>query len=84
MPNIDVTKQPSTYQQHKNQLEHDAAAAEFVRRHQEMILDEAAMFSKNQLDVAVARAIAKQFGYILLAFLCGLSVSMMYIILHLK
>lgn len=82
MPKIDVTKQATTYQQHKNQLEADAATAEFVRRHQEMLLDESAMFSKNQLDVAVSRAIAKQFGYVLLAFVLGIFATV--IAYHLK
>lgn len=82
MPKIDVTKLPNTYQQHKNQLEQDAAAAEFVRRHQEMLLDEAPMFSKNQLDVAVSRAVAKQFGWVLLSFVFGLGIA--FIACHLK
>lgn len=75
MPTFSLTAKSSTYQQHKNDLEEAAAVAEFHHRQQEMKLDEALLFSKNQIDVAVSRAIAKQFGWIMVSFMIGMAVA---------
>jgi hypothetical protein len=75
MPSIKYPVRSSTYQQHKNDLEESWAVAEFQRRKEEMQLDESPLFSKNQIDVAVARAIAKQMGWVLLSFIIGMAVA---------
>ena len=81
---IDFTAPPTTYQEHLNSIDKSEAASEYVVRHKRMYLDEQPFFSKNQIDAAVSRASAKHGGYILLAFLLGLSVSIIYILLHTK
>lgn len=84
MTKVDLSAPATTYQEHLNAIDQAETHSEFSVRQQRMYLDERPFFSKNQIDVAVARATAKQFGYIMLAFLFGLSISFAYILLHLK
>lgn len=84
MTKVNLQAEPSTYQEHLNSIDQAESHSDFSIRQQRMYLDERPFFSKNQIDVAVARATARQFGYVLLAFMCGLSVSIIYILTHLK
>lgn len=80
----DITTKPATYQELLNAIDKSEAGNEYLIRHKRLHLDEQPFFSKNQIDAAVARANAKQSGHILLSFLLGLSISIAYILLHLK
>lgn len=82
MPKINLTAEPSSYQEHVNSIDAAEASTEFSVRQQRMYLDERPFFSKNQLDVAVSRAVAKQFGWVMLAFVLGLVVA--YLLCHIK
>lgn len=82
MTKVNLQAEPTTYQEHLNAIDQAEVHAEYSVRQQRMYLDERPFFSKNQLDVAVARATAKQFGWIMLAFVAGIAIA--YIACHLK
>jgi hypothetical protein len=82
MTKVNLQAEPSTYQEHVNAIDQAETHNEFSVRHQRMYLDERPFFSKNQIDVAVSRATAKQFGWIMLSFVIGIFIGV--IACHLK
>ena len=72
---VNLKAQPSTYQEFLNSIDKSEELHDYSIRHQRMRLDETPFFTKNQIDVAVARSTAKQFGFIMLAFVIGLGLG---------
>jgi hypothetical protein len=82
MTKVNLQAEPSTYQEHLNAIDQAETHNDYSVRQQRMYLDERPFFSKNQIDVAISRATARQFGWVMLAFVIGVFVGV--VACHLK